>query len=78
MAPPGPAPEPAGQATVAFILLFLVPPPISLAAGALWPVALLFGVVWIVAVVNAYNFMDGIDGLAGGDIIALCAALHDG
>src|SRR5215212_8839198 len=52
----------AGQATVAFILLFLAPPPISLAAGPLWPVALLFGVVWVVALVNAYNFIDGIAG----------------
>src|SRR5918997_2751798 len=59
----------AAQATVAFILLFLVPPPISLAAGPLWPVALLFGVVWMVALVNAYNFMDGIDGIAGGTAI---------
>ena len=59
----------AGQATVAFVLLFLVPPPISLAAGPLWPVALLFGVVWVVALVNAYNFMDGIDGIAGGTAI---------
>ena len=59
----------AGQATVAFILLFLVPPPISLAAGPLWPVALLFGMVWVVALVNAYNFMDGIDGIAGGTAI---------
>jgi UDP-N-acetylmuramyl pentapeptide phosphotransferase/UDP-N-acetylglucosamine-1-phosphate transferase len=59
----------AGQATVAFILLFLVPTPISLAAGPLWPVALLFGVVWVVALVNAYNFMDGIDGIAGGTAI---------
>ncbi len=59
----------ASQATVAFILLFLVPPPISLAAGPLWPVALLFGVVWVVALVNAYNFMDGIDGIAGGTAI---------
>ena len=59
----------AGQATVAFILLFLVPPPISLAAGPLWPVTLLFGVVWVVALVNAYNFMDGIDGIAGGTAI---------
>jgi UDP-N-acetylmuramyl pentapeptide phosphotransferase/UDP-N-acetylglucosamine-1-phosphate transferase len=59
----------AGQATIAFILLFLAPPPISLAAGPLWPVALLFGVVWVVALVNAYNFMDGIDGIAGGTAI---------
>src|SRR5215210_88137 len=59
----------AGQATIAFILLFLAPPPISLTAGPLWPVALLFGVVWVVALVNAYNFMDGIDGIAGGTAI---------
>jgi UDP-N-acetylmuramyl pentapeptide phosphotransferase/UDP-N-acetylglucosamine-1-phosphate transferase len=32
-------------------------------------VALLFGVVWVVALVNAYNFMDGIDGIAGGTAI---------
>ncbi|HVF02084.1 MAG TPA: hypothetical protein VNA27_12235, partial [Rubrobacteraceae bacterium] len=56
----------AGQATVAFVLLFLAPPPICEAAGPFWPITLLFGVAWIVAVVNAYNFMDGIDGIAGG------------
>jgi len=59
----------AGQATAAFILLFLAPPPICEAAGPFWPITLLFGVVWIVAVVNAYNFMDGIDGIAGGTVI---------
>lgn len=59
----------AGQATAAFVLLFLAPPPICEAAGPFWPVTLLFGVIWIVAVVNAYNFMDGIDGIAGGTAI---------
>ncbi len=59
----------AGQAAVAFALLFLLPPPILGAAGPLWLLALLFGVVWIVAVLNAYNFMDGIDGIAGGTAI---------
>jgi UDP-N-acetylmuramyl pentapeptide phosphotransferase/UDP-N-acetylglucosamine-1-phosphate transferase len=58
-----------GQAVVAFALLFLAPPPILGAAGPLWTLALLFGMVWIVAVVNAYNFMDGIDGIAGGTAI---------
>ncbi len=58
-----------GQAAAAFILLFLATPPIGVAAGPFWPVALLFGVVWVVAVVNAYNFMDGIDGIAGGTAI---------
>ena len=59
----------AGQATVALVFLFLLPPPILGAAGPLWLLALLFGVVWIVAVLNAYNFMDGIDGIAGGTAI---------
>ena len=59
----------AGQGTAAFVLLFLATPPICLAAGPFWPITLLFGVVWIVAVVNAYNFMDGIDGIAGGTAI---------
>lgn len=59
----------AGQAAAAFVLLFLAPPPICEAAGPLWPAALLFGVFWIVAVMNAYNFMDGIDGIAGGTAI---------
>jgi UDP-N-acetylmuramyl pentapeptide phosphotransferase/UDP-N-acetylglucosamine-1-phosphate transferase len=58
-----------GQATAAFILLFLAPPPICEAAGPFWPATLLFGVIWIVAVVNAYNFMDGIDGIAGGTAV---------
>ncbi len=58
-----------GQAAVAFGLLFLIPPPIVEAAGPLWPLALLFGMFWVVAVVNAYNFMDGIDGITGGTAI---------
>jgi UDP-N-acetylmuramyl pentapeptide phosphotransferase/UDP-N-acetylglucosamine-1-phosphate transferase len=49
--------------------LFLAPPPVLETAGPFWPLALLFGVVWVVAVVNAYNFMDGIDGIAGGTAI---------
>ena len=59
----------AGQAAAAFVLLFLAPPPICEAAGPFWPITLLFGVVWIVALINAYNFMDGIDGIAGGTAI---------
>ena len=59
----------AGQATAAFVLLFLATPPICEAAGPFWPATLFFGVIWIVAVTNAYNFMDGIDGIAGGTAI---------
>lgn len=58
-----------GQAVVAFCLLFLSPPPLFEAAGPLWPLALLFCVVWVTAVVNAYNFMDRIDGIAAGTAI---------
>jgi UDP-N-acetylmuramyl pentapeptide phosphotransferase/UDP-N-acetylglucosamine-1-phosphate transferase len=59
----------AGQAMSALVLLLLLPPPILGDAGFLWPAALLFSVFWIVSVVNAYNFMDGIDGMAGGTAI---------
>jgi UDP-N-acetylmuramyl pentapeptide phosphotransferase/UDP-N-acetylglucosamine-1-phosphate transferase len=59
----------AGQAAVAFALLSLLPPPLLVAAGHFWPLALLLGAIWIVSVVNAYNFMDGIDGIAGGTAI---------
>jgi UDP-N-acetylmuramyl pentapeptide phosphotransferase/UDP-N-acetylglucosamine-1-phosphate transferase len=72
----------AGQAAVAFVLLFLLPPPVLVAAGPLWPLMLLFGSFWIVAVVNAYNFMDGIDGIAGGtgilNALFLAALAGDG
>jgi UDP-N-acetylmuramyl pentapeptide phosphotransferase/UDP-N-acetylglucosamine-1-phosphate transferase len=59
----------AGQAVVALILLFVLPPSIFEAAGPLWPAALCFSVLWVVAVVNAYNFMDGIDGIVSGTVI---------
>lgn len=58
-----------GQAAVAVGLLLVVPPPMVGAAGFLWPLALAFCVFWIVAVVNAYNFMDGIDGITGGTAV---------
>ena len=59
----------AGQVVAALSLLFLLPPPILSTAGSLWPAVLLLGVLWIVSVVNAYNFMDGIDGIVGGTAI---------
>lgn len=35
-----------------------------------WPLSL----IWIVGLVNAYNFMDGIDGIAGGQALVAAAA----
>ena len=55
------------QAVVALGLLLLYPPPVlSAAPGALRIVVFAVALFWIVAVVNAFNFMDGIDGFAGG------------
>jgi Fuc2NAc and GlcNAc transferase len=35
----------------------------------------MFSVLWIVAVTNFFNFMDGIDGLAGGQAVVSCAGV---
>ena len=49
-----------------------LPPPLDLPIGWLGvPLA----VVWLVGVTNFYNFMDGIDGLAGGQGFASCAGV---
>jgi UDP-GlcNAc:undecaprenyl-phosphate GlcNAc-1-phosphate transferase len=57
----------AAQALVASGLLFFYPPQIlSEAPGALGIAAFAVGVFWIVALSNAFNFMDGIDGFMGG------------
>ncbi|CAA9478937.1 MAG: Undecaprenyl-phosphate alpha-N-acetylglucosaminyl 1-phosphate transferase [uncultured Rubrobacteraceae bacterium] len=57
----------AAQALAAAGLIVLFPPPVlSAAPGVLWPVVLAVGVFWIVALSNAFNFMDGIDGFTGG------------
>ncbi len=41
--------------------------PDTVAALAAWPISLI-GTVWLI---NLYNFMDGIDGLAGGEAVAI-------
>jgi UDP-N-acetylmuramyl pentapeptide phosphotransferase/UDP-N-acetylglucosamine-1-phosphate transferase len=58
----------AAQALVAAGLLFFYPPQIvSDAPGGAWDIAAFaVGVFWIVALSNAFNFMDGIDGFVGG------------
>lgn len=55
------------QALVAASLLLLYPPQIfAQAPGVLKVLILIMGVFWIVALTNAFNFMDGIDGFTGG------------
>jgi UDP-N-acetylmuramyl pentapeptide phosphotransferase/UDP-N-acetylglucosamine-1-phosphate transferase len=56
----------AGQAALAVGLLLLVPPPLVEAAGPLGPLVLAVAVFWVLSLVNAFNFMDGIDGISGG------------
>src|SRR3712207_6837566 len=60
----------AAQALVASGLLLFYPPQIlSEAPGALKIVAFAVGTFWIVALSNAFNFMDGIDGFIGGVVL---------
>src|ERR687891_2410625 len=62
------------QALTAVGLLLLYPPTIlSDAPGLLGVLVLAVGVFWLVALSNAFNFMDGIDGITGG--VALVNAL---
>jgi UDP-N-acetylmuramyl pentapeptide phosphotransferase/UDP-N-acetylglucosamine-1-phosphate transferase len=57
----------AAQALVASGLLYLYPPRIVSDAPGAWGIAAFaIGVFWIVALSNAFNFMDGIDGFIGG------------
>jgi UDP-N-acetylmuramyl pentapeptide phosphotransferase/UDP-N-acetylglucosamine-1-phosphate transferase len=55
------------------LLLFYPPPILSDAPGVLGLLVFVVGVFWIVALSNAFNFMDGIDGFTGG--VALVNAL---
>lgn len=55
------------------LLLFYPPTLLSAAPGVLAIVIFAIGVFWIVALSNAFNFMDGIDGFTGG--VALVNAL---
>src|SRR5215207_206904 len=62
------------QALIAVGLLVYYPPTIlSAAPGVLGPLVFAVGVLWIVALSNAFNFMDGIDGFTGG--VALVNAI---
>ncbi len=64
----------AAQMAAAAALLFFHPPQLlSEAPIVLAPVVFLVGVAWVAAVCNAFNFMDGIDGITGG--VALVGGL---
>jgi UDP-N-acetylmuramyl pentapeptide phosphotransferase/UDP-N-acetylglucosamine-1-phosphate transferase len=57
----------AAQTLLASALVLLYPPQILSEAPGAWEIAaFVVGVVWIVALSNAFNFMDGIDGFIGG------------
>ena len=57
----------AAQALLAATLLLVYPPQVlSEAPGAVGVLVFAVGVFWIVALSNAFNFMDGIDGFTGG------------
>ena len=58
-------PKAAGQAIAALALVLASPPPLADAAGPLEPLLLVVAVLWLVALMNAFNFMDGIDGISG-------------
>ncbi|MBK7726591.1 MAG: glycosyl transferase [Dehalococcoidia bacterium] len=49
-----------------------LPPPFDVAFGSVW-VSVPLTVLWVVAATNFFNFMDGVDALAGGQAIASCA-----
>ncbi|HUL74534.1 MAG TPA: hypothetical protein VLT86_15605 [Vicinamibacterales bacterium] len=49
-----------------------LPPPLDVPLGLLGP---LLTIVWLVAVTNFFNFMDGVDGLAAGQAILTLSAL---
>ena len=60
----------AGHAMVAGVVAIDVGPwPVHARLDGLPFVSMAVGGLWIVGLVNAYNFMDGIDGLAGGQAI---------
>jgi UDP-N-acetylmuramyl pentapeptide phosphotransferase/UDP-N-acetylglucosamine-1-phosphate transferase len=64
----------AAQALIASGLVLLHPPQVlAEASGVTRVAAFVVGVFWIVALCNAFNFMDGIDGFMGG--VALVNAL---
>jgi UDP-N-acetylmuramyl pentapeptide phosphotransferase/UDP-N-acetylglucosamine-1-phosphate transferase len=57
----------AAQTFVAAGLLLLYPPEVLSDAPGAWGIAAFaIGVLWLVALSNAFNFMDGIDGFIGG------------
>ena len=57
----------AAQTLAAEVLILLYTPPLlSEAPGLLKALVFVVGTIWIVSLSNAFNFMDGIDGIIGG------------
>ena len=55
------------QTLAAVVLISLYAPPLSSeASGLVKALVFVVGVIWIVSLSNAFNFMDGIDGIIGG------------
>jgi UDP-N-acetylmuramyl pentapeptide phosphotransferase/UDP-N-acetylglucosamine-1-phosphate transferase len=57
---------------VGSVELLPLPPPLDFRASWL---GVPLTVVWLVTVTNFYNFMDGLDGLAGGQTVASCVGI---
>jgi UDP-N-acetylmuramyl pentapeptide phosphotransferase/UDP-N-acetylglucosamine-1-phosphate transferase len=65
------------QALAAAGLVFFHPPQLlSEAPGAVKVAVFVLGVFWVAALSNAFNFMDGIDGITGGVAIASALFLY--
>ena len=67
----------AGQATAAAVFCFIYyPEGFTLATIQLsFPVTLVIFVIWCVALINAFNLIDGLDGLCGGLVIVSLAMI---
>ncbi len=61
------------QGVIAGAVVWQAAPATAGVGAAMTGVGWLVGAAWIVGLVNAYNFMDGIDGMAGGQAIVAAA-----
>ena len=69
----GPLPKLVAQFVVAGLVVAFCGVRILTAAGG--PVSVIASIIWLVAITNAFNFLDNMDGLAAGVAIVVSAAL---